>query len=106
MDKSYQYQPQQKLSNKQESASPNSTLFSLSHKYVAILVVILCLTSLGSSIYFLTIHNKKDPILTSLLKQSLLLFPSPIPTPQEAPKDADKTSNWNIYSSSKYQYSI
>lgn len=108
MDKAYQYQQQQQLNNEQPSPPPppSSKLFSLSHKHLAILVVIMCLTSLGSAIYFLTLHNKKDTILTDLFKQRVLFFPLLKPTPQEPPKKVDITSDWNIYSNSEFGYSI
>ena len=85
---------------------PNPRLFSLPNKYIAVLIIILCLASLGSAIYFLVLHNKDAELRNGFLPQNIITSPSPTPTPQELPKDIEETSNWNIYSNSQYRYSI
>ncbi len=105
MEDKYVYQSPEGVSNNQQPQD-SPKLFSLSHKYLVILVAILCLTSLGSAILLLSNHSKGDSNLVNLFKENLLRLPFPKPTPQELPKDIDETSDWNIYSSSRYAYSI
>lgn len=107
MDDKYIYQPPQGLNNSnQQPQGSGPKLFSLSHKYLAILVALLCLTSLGSAALLLSDHNKSDNNLVNLFKQNILRFPSPAPTPQKLLEDIDETLGWNIYSNSQYGYSI
>lgn len=106
MDDKYVYQPPQGLSNNQQPQDSGPKLFSLSHKYLAILVAVLCLVSLGSAAFLLSGHFEKDTDLVSLFRENLLRFPPPTPTPQKLLEDIDETLGWNIYSNSQYGYSI
>src|SRR3989304_8770929 len=106
MEDKYAYKPPEGIENKQQPENSGSKIFSLSHKYLAILVVVLCLVSLGSAALLLSNHFKKDNSIVSLFKQNLLRFPSPTPTPKELLENIDETLGWNIYSNSQYEYSI
>jgi hypothetical protein len=106
MDDKYVYQPLQEASNNQQSQGSSPKLFSLPHKYLALLVAVLCLTSLGSAILLLSDHNKEDKTLVSLFRENILRFPSPTPTPQQLLEGIDETFGWNVYSNSQYGYSI
>lgn len=94
----------------QNYPSSNSRLFSLPNKYVAILIVVLCLMSLGSAIYFLVLNNKKEPIGDNV--SQINIIPSPTLTPEkdnppEPIEDLSKTTNdWPIYTSSRSAFSI
>ena len=90
----------------QNYPSSSSGLFSIPNKYVAILIALLCIVSLGSAIYFLVAHNKEAEFRNSFPPQNIITSPSPTPTPQELPKDIEEASNWNVYSNSQYGYSI
>lgn len=106
MEKINQYQIPQAVSNNQQSQPPGPKLFSLTHKYLAILVTLLCLTSLGSAFLLLSTHNKKDYNPVSLIKENIIRSPSPTPTPKQMLEDIQETLGWNIYSNSQYDYSI
>lgn len=100
------YQPPEAITNREKREGSNSKLFSLSHKYLATLVAVLCLVSLGSATLLLSGHYKKDNSLVSPFGENLLRFPPPTPTPQQMLADIEETLGWNVYSNSQYGYSI
>lgn len=101
-----QDQQQEHIEPQANQPYPNPKLFSLPNKYLAILVVVLCLTSLGTAILLLSNYYKKGSTSVNLIKENVPRIPPPTPTPQELPRDLEETSDWNIYSNSKYRYSI
>ena len=92
----------------QVSKPSNSTLFSLKNKYLAILIVILCLTSLGSAIYFLVLHNKRESTNNNIFPTNIIVSPSPSPLPslELPPSSVDVTSNWPTYNGEGNAFSI
>ncbi|EKD65219.1 MAG: hypothetical protein ACD_50C00153G0016 [uncultured bacterium] len=105
MESNYQYHPPEGVVDKQQAEGGSRKLFSLPHKYLAILVGVLCVVSLGSATLLLSDHFKKDNNIVSLFSQNFLRFPFPTPTPEQILED-DQTIDWNIYSNEQYTYSI
>lgn len=94
----------------QNYPSSGSKLFSLPNKYAAILIIMLCLVSLGSAIYFLVLNNKKGPTNDNVSQTNNIPSPTLIPeenTPPESIEALSKiTDDWQIYNSSKSSFSI
>jgi len=80
------------------------------HKYIAVLIIILCLASLGSAIYFLVLHNKKEPIKGNVSQLNLVPSATQTPASDSSPEpieDSRKiTNNWQVYNSTKSAFLI
>lgn len=103
MDKVYQYKTPP---TQPSTPSQGPRLFSLPHKYLAVLIIALCLISIGLAILLLSDHTKRDNILVNLVRGNILRFPPPTPTPEHILSGIEETLGWNTYSSSEFAYSI
>lgn len=94
----------------QNYPSSGSKLFSLPNKYIAILIVLLCLVSLGSAIYFFVLNNKKGSIGDNVSQVNIIPSPTLTPESDNPPKpieDLNKITNgWLVYNNTKSAFSI